>query len=83
MGVLTRDRRELLPDLRSLHIRHARAGLPHPRIGQPAHVLYYCSVSSDLIEIVRILHERMEPAHHLREPQLHLPFSSLYVNLSP
>jgi plasmid stabilization system protein ParE len=31
------------------------------------HVLYYRAVAPGLIEIVRVLHERMEPRWHLRE----------------
>jgi plasmid stabilization system protein ParE len=30
-------------------------------------VLYYRVVTPDLIEIVRVLHERMEPSRHLSE----------------
>ena len=67
-GALTRDRPELLPGLRSLHIRHARADAPRPRIGQPVHVLYYRLASPDLIEIIRVSHQRMQPARHLPSP---------------
>lgn len=64
---LTRARRELLPDLRSFHIRHARADISEPRIGRPAPILYDRPLSPDLIEIVRVLHERMDPAWHLTD----------------
>jgi toxin ParE1/3/4 len=64
-GPLTRDRSEIFGGLRSLHIRHARGKGPGARISGPVHVLYYRAVEPDLIEIVRVLHERMEPRRHL------------------
>lgn len=64
-GALTRSRPELLPGLRSLHVRHVRADAPRSRIGQPAHILYYRVVAPDLIEIIRVLHDRMEPSRHV------------------
>ena len=32
---------------------------------KPAHVLYYRILDLGLIEIVRVLHERMEPSRHI------------------
>src|SRR5436305_8877726 len=58
---------ELLPGLRSLHLRHARVEDPRSRVKQPAHVLYYRAVAPQLIEIVRVLHEKMEPARRITE----------------
>lgn len=58
---LSIGRSELLPDLRSFHIRHARKGRG---VRTPVHVIYYRSVKPDLIEIVRVLHERMDPNQH-------------------
>ncbi len=59
-GPVTHDRSELLPGIRSFHLRHAR--LPDTlKVRRPAHVLYYRAVQPDLVEIVRIIHERMEP----------------------
>lgn len=58
----TADRRELHPRLRSFHIRHARAG---EGVKNPVHVLYYREAAPGLIEIVRVLHERMEPSRHM------------------
>lgn len=60
----TRARSELRPGIRSFHIRHARADMPEPRVRRPAHVLYYRALAPDLIEIGRVLHERMEPNRH-------------------
>ena len=36
-------------------------------IRRPVHVLYYRVPRRGLIEIVRVLHERMEPSRHLGE----------------
>jgi len=64
-GVGTRDCRELLPGLRSLHLRHAGASGRNTQVRRPVHVLYFRAIRPGLIEIVRILHERMEPARWL------------------
>ncbi|MBV8337817.1 MAG: type II toxin-antitoxin system RelE/ParE family toxin [Alphaproteobacteria bacterium] len=66
-GPATRQREELRPGIRSFHLRHARSADPEARVRRPAHVLYYRSVSPDVIEIVRVLHERIEPRRHLFE----------------
>ena len=63
----TRRRDELRPGIRSFHLRHARGGDPAGRVRRPVHVLYYRAVAPGLIEIVRVLHERMEPSRHLSE----------------
>ena len=60
-GSATRERAELLPGLRSLHIRHARGARS---VKDPVHVIFY-RASDQLIEIVRVLHERMEPSMHV------------------
>lgn len=64
-GPLCRKRNELLAGLRSFHLRHARSTPDSRRVRQPVHVLYYRAATPDLIEIVRVLHERMEPSRHL------------------
>ena len=63
-GPTTRERTDLLPGIRSLHVRHARDGDPEAKVRRPVHVLYYRALAPGLIEIVRVLHERMEPARH-------------------
>jgi toxin ParE1/3/4 len=63
-GLTTRDRAELLTGVRSMHLRHARV-LSQERVRHPVHVLYYRVITRDLVEIVRVLHERMEPSRHL------------------
>jgi toxin ParE1/3/4 len=66
-GPATRRREELRPGIRSFHLRHARSTDQAGRVRRPVHVLYYRAVTPDLIEIVRVLHERMEPSRHLVE----------------
>ena len=61
VGPLTRAREELLHGLRSFHLRHARGDAPRAKIRNPVHVLYYRAIQPGLIEIIRVLHERMEP----------------------
>ena len=61
-GATTRDRAELSRGVRSLHLRHARVGDGGARVRRPVHVLFYRVVRPGLVEIVRVLHERMEPS---------------------
>jgi len=60
-GPMTRDHSAMSPGMRSLHLRHARRGLG---VHSPVHVIYF-QVTADLIEVIRVLHERMEPAGHI------------------
>jgi toxin ParE1/3/4 len=60
-GPITRDRSRLLPGIRSLHVRHVR----HHGVRDPAHVIYYRVRRDAAIEIVRVLHERIDPTHNL------------------
>lgn len=62
---LTKKRHELRSGLRSFHIRHARSAPATAKIRRPVHVLYYRVAQKGVIEIVRVLHERMEPSRHL------------------
>jgi len=67
-GPATRDRSELVTGVRSFHVRHARSDDPDiNNVRRPVHVLYYRVPRRGLIEIVRVLHERMEPSRHLGE----------------
>jgi toxin ParE1/3/4 len=65
-GAATRDRNALHSGTRSLHLRHVRPGSSEAKVRNPVHVLYYRSVGPELIEIVRVLHERMDPNRHIR-----------------
>jgi toxin ParE1/3/4 len=65
-GFATRDRSELMSGIRSFGIRHVRVPTKS-KVKKPVHVLYYRAVEPGLIEIVRVLHEHMEPSRHLSE----------------
>jgi toxin ParE1/3/4 len=65
-GSLTKRRPDLRSGLRSFHIRYAR-GTPAAKVRRPVYVLYYRVAQKGVIEIVRVLHERMEPSRHLDE----------------
>jgi len=69
-GPVSRARDELHEGLRSLHLAHAQKETPSDqRVGQPRHVVFYRIGADDAIEIVRLLHEVMEPKEHLASPQ--------------
>lgn len=63
-GPLTKDRVELMPGLRSLHTRHARGMSREAPVANPVHIVLYRVLRPGLVEIVRVLHERMEPSRH-------------------
>jgi toxin ParE1/3/4 len=63
-GPTTQNRANLARGVRSFHIRHARADDPEAKVRKPVHVLYYRAVRPSLIEIVRVLHERMAPSRY-------------------
>jgi len=64
-GLSTVDRSELFAGLRSLHIRHSRDESREAPVGDPVHVIFYRAVEPGLVEIVRVLHDRMEPGRHV------------------
>jgi len=66
-GPTTRTRADLAPGLRSLHLQYSRAGASKAEVRRPVHILDYRAIAPDLIEIVRVLHERMDPSRHLHE----------------
>ena len=66
-GPLTRKRPELRSGLRSFHIRYARRSAEAAQVRRPVHVLYYRVAETGVIEIVRVLHEKMDPSRHLDE----------------
>jgi toxin ParE1/3/4 len=67
-GPLTKKRTELRSGLRSFHVRYARRSAGTAKIRRPVHVLYYRVAEEGVIEIVRVLHEKMDPSRHLDEP---------------
>jgi toxin ParE1/3/4 len=64
-GPLTRDRADLLKGTRSFHVRHARVANRRQGVRRPVHVIYYRVNRPDVVEILRVLHERMEPRRHI------------------
>lgn len=60
----TQDRSAIMPGLRSLHLRHARSVETGAKVVGPVLVLYYRIEKPGLIQILRVLHERMEPSLH-------------------
>jgi len=58
-GATTRARAELGAGLRSFHARHARGTR---QVHAPVHVIDYRLAEAGWVEIVRVLHERMEPS---------------------
>jgi toxin ParE1/3/4 len=66
-GPLSKRRPDLRSGIRSFHVRYARRSAQGGKVRRPVHVLYYRVAEDDVIEIVRVLHERMDPSRHLDE----------------
>jgi toxin ParE1/3/4 len=49
-GPLTQARNELAPNLRSFHLRHARADAAKAKVKKPVHVLYYRPIQPGIVE---------------------------------
>lgn len=64
-GPSTSERSELRPGIRGFHIRHSRNESREAPVANPVHVLFYRVTRPGIIEIVRVLHERMEPRQHV------------------
>jgi len=64
-GGATRQRTELAPRMRSFHVRQVQQADRGAKVRRPVHVIYYRVIRPGLVEIVRVLHERMEPSRHL------------------
>ena len=67
-GRSTVDRAELAPGIRSFHIRHSREESREAPVANPVHVIFYRAIQPGIVEIVRVLHDRMEPSRHF-EPE--------------
>ncbi len=59
------DRSDLIGNLRSYHIRHSRARNHEEPVGQPVHIVFYRMVAPGVVDVVRVLHERMDPRRHV------------------
>jgi toxin ParE1/3/4 len=64
-GRATRDRSEIAPRLRSLHLRFAVSKTQGAKVGAPVHTVYCRVTGPQQIEILRVLHDRMQPSQHL------------------
>jgi len=64
-GPSTSDRSALRPGIRSFHIRYSRDESRETPVANPVHVIFYRAVQPGLVEIVRVLHDRMEPSRHI------------------
>ncbi|OKH88612.1 type II toxin-antitoxin system RelE/ParE family toxin [Thalassospira sp. TSL5-1] len=64
-GNLTVDRTDLRSDIRCFHIRHSRFESTEQPFGRPVHVIFYRSTGSGIIEVIRVLHESMDPTRHM------------------
>jgi len=62
---LTKSRAELRSGIRSFHTRHVHRTSDAAKVRRPVHVLYYRVARQGVIEIVGVLHERMDPSRHL------------------
>jgi toxin ParE1/3/4 len=67
-GPLMKKRTELRSGIRSFHVRYAHRSADAAKVRRPVHVLYYRVAQEGVIEIVRVLHEKMDPGRHLDEP---------------
>jgi toxin ParE1/3/4 len=66
-GRAIRGRDDLLRSVRSFHVRHARADDLKPKVKKPVHIVYYRAVAPGQVEIIRVLHEHMEPSRYVGE----------------
>ena len=64
-GRSTSNRGELRPGIRSFHIRHSRDESREAPVANAVHVIFYRVSDPGIVEIVRVLHDRMEPSRHL------------------
>lgn len=64
-GRLTVERAEFAPGLRSFPIRHSRNESRETSVAAPVHVLFYRLAAPGLVEVVRVLHERMDPSRNV------------------
>ena len=66
-GPLTKRRPNLRSSVRSFHVRYTRRSAEDAAVRRPVYVLYHRVAQEGVIEIVRVLHEGMEPSRHLDE----------------
>ncbi|MFI5015286.1 MAG: type II toxin-antitoxin system RelE/ParE family toxin [Hyphomicrobiales bacterium] len=64
-GHSTVERAELVPGIRSFHIRHSRDESRETPVVNPVHSIFYRVLQPGIVEIVRVLHDRMESSRHI------------------
>jgi toxin ParE1/3/4 len=64
---MSADRSAIAPGLRRLRIESARRAIEGPPVRAAPHVLFYRVAENGRVEVLRVLHGRMEPRRHLRE----------------
>ena len=64
-GRSTSDRSEVRLGIRSFHIRHSRDESREAPVADPVHMIFYRVLQPGVVEIVRVLHDRMEPRRHV------------------
>jgi toxin ParE1/3/4 len=47
--------------------RHSRNESREQPVANPVHVIFYRLAGSGVVEIIRVLHERMEPQRHIEQ----------------
>jgi toxin ParE1/3/4 len=61
----TIDRTALFPGVWSFHLRHSRNESLEAPVTNPVHVIFFRVTPSGVIEIIRVLHDRMQPERHI------------------
>jgi toxin ParE1/3/4 len=51
--------------MRSFPIRNSRDESREAPVAEPVHVIFYRVAQPGIVDVVRVLHERMEPARHV------------------
>ena len=64
-GRSTVDHGGIVSGIRGFHIRHSRDESREAPVANPVHVIFYRAVDPGVVEIARVLHDRMEPRRHL------------------
>jgi toxin ParE1/3/4 len=64
-GLSTIDQAALFPGVRSFHIRHSRNESREAPVENPVHVIFFRTTASGVIEIIPVLHDRMQPERHI------------------
>lgn len=63
----SKPRPEHGPRTRSYHLLHSRkkARITSGIVQAPRHLIFYHIIDGEIVEVIRLLHDAMEPRHHL------------------